>query len=337
VVARPHATFRLCAIMGPKRISDSVLTGEEGINVVQKRVLEMGFVWHQRGQVDAGIDGTIELRDEQTGEVLNSIIQVQSKATKGRFQAETEGSLEYSCDHRDLDYWLRGNTPVILVISRPPTDEVYWVSVKDYFADPQKRKLRKISLDKKKDRFDRGCRQELLRLGAAKDAGLYLGHVPRPEKLYSNLLAVTHFSRRIYVAETEYWDRHALRERLKELGARRAEEWVLRSKRIVSFLDLHEPPWDRICDPGTAEGFDSDEWAVSGDPDRLRDFVDLLNRCLREKAWRLFLRHDPSRDCYYFAPTKTGALGGHFKTGHSWTFQNRPPRGSDRDWWRFTS
>jgi O-glycosyl hydrolase len=30
-------------------------------------------------------------------------------------------------------------------------------------------------------------------------------------------------------------------------------------------------------------------------------------------------------------------LGGHFKTGHSWTSQNRPPRGSVRDWWRFTS
>jgi hypothetical protein len=32
-----------------------------------------------------------------------------------------------------------------------------------------------------------------------------------------------------------------------------------------------------------------------------------------------------------------GLLGGHFKTGHSWTSQNRPPRGSVRDWWRFTS
>ena len=33
----------------------------------------------------------------------NSIIQVQSKATEGRFTAETAVSLEYVCDERDLD------------------------------------------------------------------------------------------------------------------------------------------------------------------------------------------------------------------------------------------
>jgi hypothetical protein len=293
--------------MAAKKVSDSVLCGEEGINFVQKRVLEMGFIWHQRGQVDAGIDGTIELRNEETGEALNSIIQVQSKATRGRFTAETQGGLEYTCDERDLDYWLRGNAPVILVVSRPSTEEGYWISVKDYFAEPSRRKLRKVFFDKKTHRFDRSSRTELFRLGAAKDAGLYLGLTPKPEKLYSNLLGVTHFGKRIYVAETEYWDRHALRERLKDLGARRAEEWILRSKRVVSFLDLRDAPWDKVCDPGTTEGFDSSEWAGSADPDRLRDFVDLLNRCLREKAWQLFLRHNPSRDCYYFAPTKSGA------------------------------
>jgi hypothetical protein len=292
--------------MGPKKVSANVLFGEEGINLVQKRVIEMGFVWHQRGQVDAGIDGTIELRKEETGEVLNSIIQVQSKATKARFPAETQGSFEYTCDERDLEYWLRGNTPVILVVSRPLTNEAYWVSVKDYFKDSSRRKLRKICFDKKKDRFERACRSELFGLGAHKDSGLYLGPTPKAEKIYSNLLRVSFFGERIHVADTEYWDRHALREHLKTLGLRHAEEWILRSKRIVSFLDLQEPPWDKVCDLGTAEGFNASEWANSSDPDRVRDFVDLLNRCLKQKTWHLFLRHHPGRDCYYFAPTKGG-------------------------------
>ena len=31
------------------------------------------------------------------------------------FQAETDNSFEYRCEQKDLDYWLRGNVPVILI------------------------------------------------------------------------------------------------------------------------------------------------------------------------------------------------------------------------------
>ena len=61
----------------------------------------------------------------------NSIIQVQSKATEGRFTAETAVSLEYVCDERDLTYWMQGNAPVILVVSRPKTGEAYYVLLRD--------------------------------------------------------------------------------------------------------------------------------------------------------------------------------------------------------------
>ncbi len=51
----------------PKRITRSTIIGEQGIALIARRVLDMGFVWHQR-QVDAGIDGWIEIRNPETGQ-----------------------------------------------------------------------------------------------------------------------------------------------------------------------------------------------------------------------------------------------------------------------------
>jgi hypothetical protein len=66
-----------------KRITTAQLTGQKGINLIEKRVLDMGFLWHPTGNIEAGIDGAIEIRDDATGDVLNNIVQVQSKATEG--------------------------------------------------------------------------------------------------------------------------------------------------------------------------------------------------------------------------------------------------------------
>lgn len=103
----------------------------------------MGYLWHPTGGLEAGIDGMIELRDPTTGAVLNLVVQVQSKATDDTFEGETDSGFFFVCDERDLDYWMNGNAPVILVRSRPKTREAYWTSIKDYFADPAKRKSRK--------------------------------------------------------------------------------------------------------------------------------------------------------------------------------------------------
>jgi len=42
----------------------------------------MDYIWNPRGPIEAGIDGIIEVCDPNTGAALNSIIQVQSKATR---------------------------------------------------------------------------------------------------------------------------------------------------------------------------------------------------------------------------------------------------------------
>src|SRR5258706_10216823 len=104
-----------------KKIQRNVLRGQEGINILEAAVLKMGFVWSPMGAIESGIDGTIEIRDPETGDMLHSIIRVQSKATAVPFPADTGETFEYLCDERDLDYWLRGNAPVILIRSRTDT------------------------------------------------------------------------------------------------------------------------------------------------------------------------------------------------------------------------
>lgn len=290
--------------MSAKKVHKNSITGQEGVNLIERVVLAMGFVWYPTGGLEAGIDGIIEIRDSVTGEVTNSVVQVQSKAGSSFFQAETETSFEYRCDERDLDYWLQGNAPVILVVSRPQLDEAYWVSVKDYFQESATRATRKVRFDKQQDRFDRSCKNALVRLAVPKDSGLYFAPPPKEETLYSNLLRVSHFPERLWIGQTDYRDGKEIRAKLKEHGADEDNEWFPKRGSIYSFNDLSQEPWDEICDPGTVEEFDSEEWAYSDDRDKQREFVQLLNQCLRVKARTLGLWYERDRHFYYFKATK---------------------------------
>jgi hypothetical protein len=106
----------------------------------------MKYAWRPTPGFDVGIDGEIEVCDPVTGDATNSYIKVQVKSTSQPFTAETSNSLEYICTPKDLEYWLRGNAPVILVVCRPADNEAYWVSIKDYFRDPAVQKVRKSFL-----------------------------------------------------------------------------------------------------------------------------------------------------------------------------------------------
>ena len=60
--------------MSAKKIHRSSIVGEQGVNLIQRIVLDMGHMWYPTGGVEDGIDGFIEIRDAITGEVTNSIV-----------------------------------------------------------------------------------------------------------------------------------------------------------------------------------------------------------------------------------------------------------------------
>ena len=280
----------------PKTISSQGLLGQKGINLVERVVLDMGSRWTPAGPNEVGIDGYIELFDPSSRVALGKTLAVQSKVVSG-FANETNEAFDFWCDRRDLNYWLQGNMPIILVVSRPALNEAYWVSVKDYFAVSDRRTSAKIRFSKITQRFAAETFRDLVDLGRSPEIGLYLAPVPRKEILYSNLLPLDQFPSKIYLAITSCRTPGAVWARLRHTDQNIDGAWFLKDKGMLSFHDLSESPWSDICDSGTIDEFDSSEWADSQDADRRRQFVQLLNMTLRSQL-APDVRYWPRQDCY---------------------------------------
>jgi len=290
-----------------KQIHSHSILAQQGINLIATHVTNMGFMWTPTtGTSDAGIDGFIEIRRQDTGEATNLIVQVQSKATGREWENETVDGFWFRCDERDLNYWMQGNAPVILIVSRPSSSESYWISIKDYFADPDRLKTKKVYFDKGLNVFDTDSAASLTQLAKPKDSGLYLAAPPIREWLRINLLPVGRYAQRIFAANTELRDREAVREKLREAGLKGAYEFFLKTGRIFSFHNLRDDPWPKLCDSTTVEDLSTDDWALSGDIAKRNDFVRLLNGALRaflggKGIW--FYQPRNGYGYFYYAPS----------------------------------
>ena len=278
----------------PKKYKTQSLTGQKGVNLIEKIVLDMGFVWNPT-HFEAGIDGIIEIRDAKTENATNFIIQVQSKATEHPFTAETTETFEYLCDERDLDYWLKGNCPVIIVCSNVVVGKAYWVSIKDYFSDPIKRKSRKILFSKQKNCFAISARKELFEIGVPESSGYYLSPPPIKEQIYSNLLRVKSFPDKIYEAKTKYRKRKELWNALNQLDDKTGinKSWVLYDEKFYSFNDLSKAPWLNFI-TGKAKpvsNFPTTNWSNSHDLNLKNQFVQLLNNSFETFAHHKNILH----------------------------------------------
>jgi len=270
-----------------KFITRNQMTGQTGVNLIEKIVLEMGYTWNPTsGATDAGIDGFIEIRDPQTGEVTSFILQVQSKAVDREFDGETPTSFVYRVQERDLHYWLQGNAPVLLIVSRPSKGEAYWVSIKDYFSTPERRTARKVEFDKQRDRFDKDAAIAIRSRAMPTNQGVYLHPPPKHEVLTSNLLEVAYYAKDLYIAESKYSTIDEINAVFEELDERPGRLWFVKEGKIYAFHKLSEYPWTKVCDAGAVETFNTSEWANSHDPERTSEFVRLLNQALRTVAYR---------------------------------------------------
>lgn len=279
----------------PKTISRQGLTGQQGINLIERIVLEMGSRWTPSGPNEVGIDGYIELFDPNSRQPLRLTVAVQSKVVTA-IADDLNPAFDYWCDANDVEYWVNGNTPVILVVSSPASNEGYWISVKDYFkgwtpADPAR-----VTFSKGQHRFSPDSFHQLVTIAAPKQ-GLYLAPTRHQETLYTNLLPLQGYSAHIFIACTDcrtprdVWA--LLRATKQEVDA----GWVLWERKIFSFHDLSEKPWSSVCDAGTVESFATVEWSESSDSQRQRVFVQLLNQSLKAQL-SPEVRYWPQEDCY---------------------------------------
>ncbi len=129
-------------------VTAQTIIGEQGIALITRRCLEMGFLFQPR-RTDHGIDGHIELVDPRNRAFLNRTLLVRSKASNRPFPGETEDEFRYVVrDERDLCLWLGGNVPVVLVLSHPEKGEAWWVDVTSAFrAGPRATEHRRQQTD----------------------------------------------------------------------------------------------------------------------------------------------------------------------------------------------
>src|SRR6185437_17053405 len=110
----------------------------------------------------------------------------------------------------------------------------------------------RILFDRVRNRFDLSCKDDFIRLAVPRDSGIYRPSVPRPETLYLNLLSA-HPPDRVYIANTEYRNRHELYAAMKQDGKVCPMELLVRSGTIISVHDPSRGPLSRYCDLGTVE------------------------------------------------------------------------------------
>jgi hypothetical protein len=288
-----------------KTIRDGQLLGELGVNLVQSLVLKMGFTWHPSNQaVEAGIDGWVELRDPNTGAVKNAWIAVQSKARSSL--AENATSIRFPCSKEDIEYWMQGSAPVILVVSKPNEGLAWWISVKDYFRNRDIQSERSVVFDIEKNRLTASSAEEWKGLAAQYGMGTYFAPAKLKETLTSNLLSIARFESKVYSATSLYATGKETRKKLKEVQEYPPWEWTFSSgKKVFSFYDLRTAPWNRICDVSTVQEHDTDYLAFSETSSLRNAFAQLLDCCLTEmlRPWKL--GYSAENDCLYFLPSRT--------------------------------
>jgi len=262
-----------------KTVTPQTIIGEQGVALISTRCLEMGFIFHPR-RVDHGIDGHIDLVEPGSGALLNGTLLVQSKAQNRPFPSETDDGFRYLCDERDLDLWLSGNAPVILIFSHPEQGEAWWVDVKAAFPDVATRATRTVVVDKCARRFDKDAAAALLQLAVPASSGLYLRPPPKTETLTTNLLQIVTVPAVVYLATAAVRDYPAAGAALATQPERRPG-WILRDGRIMSFTSLREPPLSVLCD-GDVEEHETGAWADSDDIDTQYRFTDLLSHTVTD-------------------------------------------------------
>jgi hypothetical protein len=272
----------------------------------------MGCVY-ERVTIDSGIDGTIELRDPSTNEMLNLVIRAQIKAT-GSLDSETESQFSFTCTQADIDYWLKGNTPNILIVCKPATREAYWKCIRSTFATPEKRNRRTVRFDKREDRFDESARQALFELARPRDSGLYMEAPRKGETLFSNLFEIRALPPRVYRASTQC-------SKLKQVYAVAADKGISLPPEIIytanTILTVHDPrtrhDFTDVCEIASSEGDKFENVFDLEDPVSRNNAAELLLKCLQGLCIGLGLRyrHNKKRDHrLIFAPYVKAQSGG---------------------------
>lgn len=284
----------------PKKVTTNQQTGRTGEVFVGYLFQRLGQIWHE-SKSDFGIDCHVELRRVDTGETTNCHIGVQVKAYSGAFTAETNEAFEFLPSEADVDYWMNGTMPVILVCCKPWAQEAYWIDIRGYFSDPARRRARKIVFNKNETRLDDNALPQLEQLALPASLGLYLGAPPKHEVLYSNLLRVTRVPDKVYVGVSELRKRKQVFAVLRENGIEHPPgEFICREENLISVHDLRLREWKEVVDITAVDIHPFEQWWRDADEKRRGSAVELLNHCLTAFFHNKGVRWRASDEVFFF-------------------------------------
>jgi hypothetical protein len=304
-------------VSGGKKITDSAITGDTGIALIHTIVGRMRHVWREwNGSLDAGIDGSIELRDPLSGEVTNKHVLVQSKAWTVPFPGEDDTKFHFVCDDRDIDYWMKADDPVVLICSHPATSEAWWVHVQPWFADHGHRASRRVDFNKATDAFTAVTSSRLLALADPHGRA----HTPTPvtinESLISNLLPVE-LPDVYYSAPTSLHKRGAVYAAQRKSERPLREDFVLANNRIYSWRPMSGTSLALV--PDAAANADPVGELARSDANSRRLLVNLLNVALQEDLGPDLCWNKDRKFIYYRATTDLSQRKVRSTTGRSRT------------------
>lgn len=117
---------------GGKGYPKSARVERLGVALVQSVVAEMGHIWREKSVSDVGIDGEIELVDPTTERATGRLLMVQVKSRSG-LDERADGTVRFTCSEEDLDYWLSGTAPVLLVLVSTDAREAWFKNLQNWF------------------------------------------------------------------------------------------------------------------------------------------------------------------------------------------------------------
>lgn len=286
-----------------KAISHETLLGQKGMNMAERVVLEMGFVWNPI-HIESGIDAVIEIRDPVSGATKNRIIQAQVKAVS-RFAAEQADAFSFGCERAHIGYWLGGTARVILIVCKPDSAEIYWKDLHTYFSLPENRERCTVRFSKTTDQFNVAARSRLL-VVAKPEGGLALGPLPKREVLGINLLPLRGYPKEILETKTKAKAWNDFFDGLKAAKKPWLQEFIWEAGTLYSFFDPVAEGLADICE-GSPQGFPTKKWSESTDPVLQRHFADLLGRAFEHRCYKQGVVLDRENRVFYFAAPTDGS------------------------------
>ena len=285
-----------------KTYSDQQVIGREGEALVKARIHAMGFAFNPSDSMEAGIDGTLEIRDPRTRAATGKTIAVQVKTTRsGPYTRESETRLEYLCEQADLDYWRNWTIPVIVVLVRLEDQSLFWKAVPK--ADQPD--ARRLVVDKRTDAFDASAVDGLADLAVDTDRfGVWMPPLRKGEPVHLNLIRIE-LPTSVFTAASPFRTGREARAELLRHDPGPPDEWVLRNGTLVSFRDPRASGLRHIVDVDTVEEETMGTIAFPDDETDEHRFIELLGRAMRTQLDAV-LAFDRDQGAYYFPPAPMG-------------------------------